>query len=204
MGPNWIHSSAVINLLTSAVLTVAPFALQSENKVVEWSTSPIGSNNERTGTNLQLFRQIGGVEIEDIAVDGKSIIVGEPFTAEEDWLKTLTIRVKNISGQRLVSVQVTVVLPQMGVASPDVVFCYGCAESEREKGLMPGEVVELKMPGGGFYDWVRSRIGENGSVSRINKAEIHHMYVGVPGGPTWFSGCIKTANPRNACRPKAP
>jgi hypothetical protein len=53
----------------------------------------------------------------------------------------------------------------MGSGSPDIVYCYGCAADEKEKGLMPGAVVELKMPGGGFYDWVRSRIAEKGSVS---------------------------------------
>jgi hypothetical protein len=69
---------------------------------------------------------------------------------------------------------------------------------------MPGEVVELKMLGGGFYDWVRSRIAEKGSISRINKAEIRNMYVTLPAGPTWFSGCVKTANPRSACLRSAP
>ncbi len=149
--------------------------------------------------NLQLFRQIDAAEIEDIAVDGKSITVGQPFAAGDDWLKTFTVRVRDISGQRLVSAQVTLVLPEMGVGSPDIVFCYGCAAVEKEKGFMPGEVVELKMPGGGFYDWVRSRIAGKGSVSRITKTEIHHMYVTPPTGPKWFSGCVKTTNPGNAC-----
>jgi hypothetical protein len=204
MVSNWIYSSAVVNLLASFVFTVTPVLSQAQNKVIEWSRSPIGSNNETAEANLQLSRQINGVEIEDIAVDGKSITVGVPFAAGDDWLKTLTVRLKNISGQRLVSAQITVVLPEMGSGSPDIVFCYGCAAPEKEKGFMPGEVVELKMPGGGFYDWVRSRIAEKGGVSRINKAEIHHMYVNLPAGPTWFSGCIKTANPKNACRPSAP
>ena len=132
-------------------------------------------------------------------VNGKSITLGEPFAAADDWLKTFTVRVRNISGERLVSAQVTLVLPEMGLGSPDIVFCYGCAAAEKEKGFMPGEVVELKMLGGGFYDWVRSRIAEKGSVSRINKAEIQHMYVTPTNGPTWFSGCVKTTNPRNAC-----
>lgn len=69
---------------------------------------------------------------------------------------------------------------------------------------MPGEVVELKMLGGGFYDWVRGRIEEKGEVSRINKAEIRNMYVTLPSGPIWFSGCVKTTDPKNACHHRAP
>jgi hypothetical protein len=203
MGSHWISPAAVVRLVASIVFAVAPVFSQTQNKVIEWSTSPIGSNHE-TARNLLLSRQIDGVEIEDMAVDGKSIIVGEPFAAGDDWLKTFTVRLKNISGQRLVSAQITLVLPEMGVESPDIVFCYGCVAIEKEQGFMPGEVVELKMPGGGFYDWVRSRIAEKGSVSRINKAEIRQMYVRLPSGPTWSSGCIKTANPRNACRPNGP
>lgn len=199
-----MKSSAIVNLLVSLVFAGTPVFSQNQNKVVEWSKSPIGSNNETVAASLQLFRQIDSVEIEDIAVEGKSIIVGKPFAAADDWLKSLTFRVRNNSEQRLLRVQITLILPEMNAQSPDIVFCYGCAVAEREAGLMPGEVVELKMLGGDFYDWVRSRIVEKGSISRINKAEIRNMYVTLPAGPTWFSGCVKTANPRNACLRSAP
>jgi hypothetical protein len=145
------------------------------------------------------MQQIDGVEIEDIVVAGKSQIVGEAFTADDHWLRTVTFRVRNVSGLKLVRIQITVVLLEMGNESPDVVFCYGCAPAEREKGIGPGEVVELKMLGGEFYDWLRSRIEEKGPLSRITTAEMHHMYVTLPNGPMWFSGCVKTTGPRNAC-----
>ncbi|MEK6283662.1 MAG: hypothetical protein AABN95_25185 [Acidobacteriota bacterium] len=186
MKSNRLFFLAVVNLLASVVFPVTPAFSQNHDNVIEWSKSPIGSNNERVAASLQLVRQIDGVEIEDIAVEGKSITVGKPFAAADDWLKTITFRVRNISGRRLVSVQITVVLPEMNNRSPDVVFCYGCALAEKER-LMPGEVVELKMLGGEFYDWVRSRIAEQGSAFRISKAEIHHMYV----TPTYRSPVVQ-------------
>lgn len=204
MERNRHFSSAIFTLVGSVVFATTSVYSQTQYKVIEWSKSPIGSNNERLAADLQLSRQIDGVEIEDIAVGGKPITVGEPFAADEDWLKTISFRVRNISGQRLVRVQITVVLPEMSHGSPDIVFCYGCATAEKEKGLNAGEDVEFKMLDGGFYDWVRSRIAEKGNVSRITKAEIHHMYVTPPTGPTWFSGCVKTANPKNACPNKSP
>jgi hypothetical protein len=121
--------------------------------------------------------------------------------AGDDWLKTITVRVKNVSGERLVRVQLTVVLPEMGSIARHSALLRLCGSGKRE-GLLPGDVVELKMLGGGFYDWVKSRITESGSLSRISKVEIHHMYVTLPAGPVWFSGCVKTANPKNACPPK--
>jgi hypothetical protein len=127
-----LKSSAIVNLLVSLVFTGTPVFSQHQNKVVEWSKSPIGSNNETVAASLLLFRQIDGVEIEDIAVEGKSIIVGKPFAATDDWLKSFTVRVRNKSDQRLVTVQITLILPEMNAQSPDIVFCYGCAVAEKE------------------------------------------------------------------------
>lgn len=43
---NRFFSSAVVNFLVLLVLTVAPVFPQNQNKVIEWSKSPIGSKNE--------------------------------------------------------------------------------------------------------------------------------------------------------------
>ena len=196
--------SDIVTLLLSLAFTVTPAFSQSQSKVVGWSKSPIGRNNEKTSGSLQLYPKIDGVEIEDFAVDAKSIIIGEPFSAGDDWLRSFSVRVRNISDQRLLKVQITLVLPEMDSESPDVVFCYGCAGAEKDKVVMPGEVVELKMLGGGFYYGIKSRISEKGSVSRINKAELRNMYVTLANDTTWFSGCVKTANPRNACPASVP
>jgi hypothetical protein len=53
---------SLVNLLAPLVFTITPVFSQSQNKVVEWSKSPIGSQNETAAANLQLFRQIDGVE----------------------------------------------------------------------------------------------------------------------------------------------
>ena len=42
------------------------------------------------------------LELIDIKIDSKSIVVGKQFKADENWLKDLKIRVKNISGKPLV------------------------------------------------------------------------------------------------------
>jgi hypothetical protein len=89
-------------------------------------------------------------------------------------------------------------------SSPQIQFCYGCAQDERDKGIMPGDDVELKIIGGGLYEWVKSRVADKGNISMITEAEINFMLVWLPGGTTWYSGCAKTANPKNACPSTAP
>ena len=158
----------------------------------------MGSNNERWTDGTQPFRILDRVEIESVTV-GKPITIGQAFTADDDWLRDIVIRVRNISGQQVSAIQATLVLPQIGPGSPDIVYCYGCAPAEKAKGIPAGEAVDLKMPAGGFYDFVKMRAGEKGGISQINKAEIRDMLVTLPDGTRWVSGCIKTKDAQNAC-----
>jgi hypothetical protein len=200
----FIMNSRSLSLIVKSfglILCAASLASsQTERKTVEWTPRPLGSHHELGGPGIQIYPQIENIQIDDVVVAGASITLGQSFVANEDWLQTLIIRVRNVSSQRLASIQVTLILPEMDLASPDVVYCYGCAQFERERGVGPGEMVELKMPSGGFYDWVKSRASEKGGIALITKAQIRDMFVTLPDGTHWLSGCIKTANAKNACR----
>lgn len=187
-----------VKLLLLCVIVCASSFGQTQTKVIEWQEKPVGSNNERWAEGTEAFRVMESVEIESFTV-GKAVTIGEAFTADEDWLQSLVIRVRNISGQRVAAIQVTLVLPQLGPGSPDVVFCYGCAPDQKEKGIAAGESVDLKMIGGGYYDFVKMRAAEKGGIAQINKAQIREMYVTLPDKTRWVSGCIKTADTKNAC-----
>jgi hypothetical protein len=184
----------------SLILCAASLALaQTQKKTVEWTPRPIGNHNERVAPGIQLYPQIEQIQIDDLLIAGASITLGQPFPANDDWLKTLIIRVRNVSTQRVSSIQMTLILPQMDHASPDIVYCYGCAPAEKEKGIGPGEIVELKLLGGGFYDWVKSRAQEKGGIALMAKAQIREMSVTLPDATSWLSGCVKTAAAKNAC-----
>ena len=195
--------SITILVLLVFLSTAAAVFPQTQTRVIQWARSPIGSNGEAAQKDLQLFPQIDGVEIEGIFVGDKSRFIGQRFVADDDWLKAIIFRVRNLTDQRLVRLQITLVLPEMGAESPDIPFCFGCEEVEKAKGIKPGESVELKMVSGGFYEWLKSRMAEKGGLSRFTKAQIHHTFVTLPTGPMWFSGCVKTSDPKNACPHKA-
>jgi hypothetical protein len=189
------HSIKIFSLL---LLVCAASFSQTPTKVIEWQAKPVGHNNERWADGTQTFKVLNSVEIEQFTV-GTPVTIGEKFAADDDWLKDLVIRVRNTSGQPLASIQITLVLPQMGSGSPDVVYCYGCAPDEKAKGIAAGESVDLKMPGGGFYDFVKMRAAEQGGISQINKAQVRIMFVTLPDKRLWASGCIKTTDAKNAC-----
>jgi hypothetical protein len=110
MKSNCLSLSAILTTLLGFLFAVTPGFSQNQNKVLEWSKRPVGSNNETAAASIQLSKQIDAIEIEDILVDGKSITIGEPFVADIDWLRNITFRVKNISGEQLMGIQRTLVL----------------------------------------------------------------------------------------------
>jgi hypothetical protein len=203
MKSNCLSLSAILTALLGFLFAVTPVLSQSQNKVLEWSKFPVGSNNESAAASIQLSRQIDGIEIEDILVDGKSITIGEAFAADIDWIRNIRFRVKNISGEQLMGIQITVTLPEMN-KSPQIPFIYGCAHNKSEKCLVPGDEVELKLPPGRLYDWVKDSVAKERDISMISKAMIHDMLVTLPNGMQWLSGCIKTADPKNACPHTSP
>ena len=186
----------IVCLLLSLCLT-STVRSQTPTRFLVWSSSPVGSNNERVAPDLELSRQIKEVEIVEFLVGGREINIGQGFSAPDDFLRTMSFKVKNVSKRMMSTIQITLIVPDNRLYSPQIIYCYGCAEKQREKGIAPGEVVELKMPEP-IYEFVMTRLAEKG-ITVVTRVEFSHMYVHFPDGPTLYSGCIKTTNPKNAC-----
>ena len=185
-------------------LALLPVFSQGQNKTIEWPKKSLYNTRPKAAPDAHITDRIDDVEIEGIVVESRLVKIGEPFVASDDWIKNIGFRVKNISGKQLTAVQISLVLPEMSEGSPQVPFCYGCASIEKQKGIVPGEEVELTMPAGGLYPWLKSRITEKGGLSRISKAQIHIVFVTLLDGTVWSSGCVKTADPKNACPRSSP
>lgn len=194
-------SRALASAMKLAALIVCGAVLgfpQTKNKTLEWGEHPL-RKHERAGKGTQLVQRIEDIEIEDFIVAGKAITIGQTFAANDDWLKDLVVRVKNISNRQVPLIQISLTLPELERNTPYVIYCYGCAAGEKEKGVAPGETVELRMMGGSFYDWVKGRAAEKGGISRISKAHIDNFIVHLVDGMSVMSGCMKTSGPTNAC-----
>ena len=149
--------------------------------------------------------QFDAFQIEEILVEGKPITIGQPFTASDDWLNDIAIRIKNVSQQTFGTIQITLVLPEIQ-SGPNIPVCYGCAADQRGKAFGPGDEVELKtLRSEKFYSWVKTSIAEKTPLSKITTAQILLTLAKLPDGSSLLSECVKTANPLNACRrPAAP
>jgi len=187
-------------IFSMALFAVTPAFSQSSNKVLAWSEFPIGNYNATSAPDIELSKQINGIEIEEVRVNGKPIVIGVPFAADVDWLKDLTFLVKNVSSEQVMAIQIGLRLPEVN-KSPQVVFIAGCKHDKNQPRVRPGDEVELRMPAGRFYAWVKETVAKEKDISTINKAIISEMVVMLPNGMQWMSGCVKTTNPKNVCVP---
>ena len=183
----WLVSAFVLLATTSVVP-------QSKNRVLQWGELPFSSSNTIGAPGTQVLAQIEALEIKDISVAGKSISIGQPFAAGDDWLMSLTLRVKNISDQSFSSIQINLILPEIMPGGPLVPLCHGCRDPG--KGIKPGDEFEMKVL---FQEWVTDQIKSKTTLSSITKAQIQDISVKHPGGTKLLSGCLRTADQKSAC-----
>lgn len=194
-------------IFLAMLLMVAALPVASQAKFIVWPKEP-GRRIRPAGTpggQANALAQFDSFEIEHILVEGKPITIGQAFNASDDWLNDITIRIKNISQQKFAAIQVTLVLPEIKFG-PDIPVCYGCAAEQRGKLFGPGDEVELRtLRSDKFYSWVKTSVSEKAPLSTITTAQIRETLVILSDGSSWWSECVKTTNPLNACsRPPAP
>jgi hypothetical protein len=193
------HKSArfIVGLLTLVLLSATSASSQDKNLTIEWHQPPISDRNTKSATGTQVVSQIDVLEITGVAIDGNPIKLGQSFAANDSWLEKLTFRLKNVSSVKLSKVQMNLFLPEIMPGGPMVTFCYGCGPT-LGRSISPGEEVEMKVV---FYNWLSGEIKKKRSLSEITKAEINDVTVAAADGRMWLSGCVRAADPANACPP---
>jgi hypothetical protein len=192
------HSVRVtLSALVVTFLSASSAFSQHKQRIVHWPEIPFHANAAKSSTST-IVPQIEVLEIVDVSIGGKSVTLGESFAADDEWLKNLTVRIKNISSTSISRVQLNLFLPQIMPGGPMVTLCYGCGDVGSGQSIGPGEEFEMKLV---HHDWLIGQINSRSSLSKIDKAEIQHMYVTLPDGKILMSQCVKTAKQKNACVP---
>jgi hypothetical protein len=193
----WLLLGAFVVTLLSANAVFS----QDKNRTVHWPEIMFTPVNTPGSGYSQELAEIDALEIMDIAVGGKSITIGQSFAADDEWLKNLTVRVKNVSGLNISSIQMDLFLPEIMPGGPLVTLCFGCGGVAKGQSILPGAEVELKLV---LYSWLLGQINSKASLSMITKAEIQEFVYTLPDGRKWLTRCLKTASLKNACPATAP
>ena len=178
------------------ILLTASVALGQEvAKTLEW----YDHRNPNDGSLNPIWaKRIEAVELEDISLDGKSMLVGEPFLGD---IRRFIFRVKNISDKPIGFVQVTLTLPEIKDGGPQIPFVLPRANGNKAAPILPGAEAELKLAGDQkVSDWVRDSVAKAGrDLQTIRRVAIYAVGSdSEPAGHTMV-GSIKTRDPRNEC-----
>ena len=167
----WLLLGAFVVTLLSA------HAVSSQNKIriVQWPEIIFTPVNTPGSGFSQELAEIDALEIMDIAVDGKSITIGQSFAADDEWLKSLTVRVKNVSRLNISSVQMDLFLPEIMRRSL-VTLCFGCGGVAKGRALARRRVSKAAC-----FIVCPDQINKKSSISMITKAEIRNLFT-LPDG----------------------
>jgi hypothetical protein len=192
------HITLVVVLM---VLLVAPLAMaQTQTRLILWQPHTFGLI-ARAGDGVRLSQVTEALEIVGFVVDGSPITLGEPFTAGDEWLRSLRVRVRNISGQTISRTQMFFVLPEskrgkggmLGVS-----LRYGDALSNNLQPVQSGKEFELSLSETNYGN-LKERITEKGDPTIMNRLYITVTSVQFADGTSWGSGCVRATNPKDSC-----
>ena len=191
-----------IRIAVFVLLATTSVFSQSKERTLRWAEIPISNRNTVSAVaGSQVLAQIESLEIKDISVAGKSITMGQPFAADDNWVTSLKLRVKNISDQNIKLIQINMMLPEIEDGGPLIPICYGCGGVGTGRSMMPGDEVQMKVV---FQQWVTDQIKSKSNPSLITKAQIHDITVMQSDGKRLLSGCMRTTDPKSACPTPSP
>ena len=181
-----------VALLLLTLFPPAAAVAQESAKTLEWRDH---SNINTGSVDLPWSRRIEEIELEDMLIDGKSILIGEPFVGD---FRRLVFRVKNVSDGPVGFIQITLTLPEMKRLI-QIPFIQTAAD--KKKPLLPGDETELRLPGDqGLYNWISESATKQGQeLSNLKRVAIDIVFVTPAKGDQVMGGCVRTRDPRNDC-----
>lgn len=171
-----------------AVLTTLTFG-QARERLLDWRPLPMHVDNRVNGQPtgwepLQLL---------EITIEGRPITCGQPFVADIDWLKGLTLKIRNVSGKTIKYIRISFTVPEAKFKDSTLGFALEYGKEEFSDGvklsygperLMPGAETEL-VNDVARYNRYRDLLAKEGGSTDLTKAFIGMTYVRFDDGMIW-------------------
>lgn len=178
---------------------------QSKNRIIEYPVFPIDQiDSAEKGINPSGLKNV--LELVDIKVSGRSITIGQPFSAEEDWLRSLVFRMKNTSERSIVGARISFGLPETKNGDKSFGFSleYGKGlstgiPSDEQKIIKPNEEFELKF-NDAQYQRHKKFFSERSNLSSFSKILIGVTMAKFEDYSIWGTFCLHSNNPSNSCQ----
>lgn len=191
-----MKAALIIRFAVVVLLTTTSVFSQNKERTLQWAEIPLINRHAVVSSGTQAMDQIEVLEIKDITVAGKSITMGQPFAADDNWITSIIFRIKNISDKSFSSIQIDMILPEIIDGGPLIPLFYKGGEAGMGGAIRPGDEFEMKVV---HQQWVTDQISSKSKPSLITKAQIHHISVNQSDGKKLISSCIRTADKKTAC-----
>lgn len=164
---------------------------QKTDRMLEFSPIPPSRNLMKAADGKMVPTDAKGLELVEIAVEGKAVTPGSAFSAGDDWIKSLKIKFKNVSDKTISSVRASYLLPEAKYKETFLGFSlsFGSlsafADARNDKrSIKPGEEFELMMSEKEYvnnYDFIVQRVGN----IQITRAALGMVMVEFEDGGIW-------------------
>jgi len=179
-----------------AALTIFTFG-QTRDRILDWHPlPPVPVDNRLNGQPTSLEP----LELVEITVEGRPVICGQPFIAGTDWLKSLTLKIRNVSTQPIKFIRISFYVPEAKFKDSFLGFSLeygretsdGVSLSYGTERLMPGTETELARSADAYYRY-RDTVAKGGVNTDFTKAFIGLTYLRFEDGTVWDGLRLKIA-----------
>lgn len=188
-------SSRWLGLVLAAVVWPALVAAQERERSIKWEKA--GFPNGISGPEMPLTKtDLHVVEIVGFKAAGQSVTPDIPFLAGEDWLRTLSVTVRNIADKPITRLRFDFGLPEDKFLRkgrtgwPTYWVGYTSEGNDGRKDVMPGEEVELRCVEY-YYPSHMEGIAKQTGVRSFTLATAGTVQATFKDGTNWIGGNLR-------------
>jgi hypothetical protein len=184
-------------VFSSLLLTAIYVPAQENKRLLDWLEPSAPDNIQLVSEGLAksfVPSEIRALEVVEVKVAGKPISIGHDFFADDNWIGSLSFRLRNISQKPILSIRLTLNLPETKKEESSLGFSleYGKELSpgkraEASHSILPGQEVELKFTEARYQGYV-DYITKTSLLTSFKKVIIGNVLVYFDDETFWLGG----------------
>ena len=192
--------AAFIIIILSPLLA---YSQVQQERIIDWHPRTLPGSFVKGEDGKQIPTTIGALEILEIKVNDKTVKLGQAFSAGGEWLKNLTIKVKNTSGKPISSIRMHFTLPEAKYGEGTMSFSleYGKALSTGinygDQKVIPSGEELLLYRNEAHYNRDRDGIAKLAGITDFSKVLLGMTIVQFENGAVWSSWKLPVIDRKN-------
>ena len=193
-----------VRFRSTRFLAAVIVAICAAVSVVAWSlNSHFAQGQGRERVIEKAFTRNSPVEISEVKVSQKAVEVGKGFDADDDWLNTVFLRIKNSSEKSIVYLEINFNFPETrstgSMMSYPISFGLRPGSKFPQKHdpifMMPGDILEVRSDK--HYSAMKSFVERRQQMKDIRRAELEIGFVIFADKTAWTAGNFYRQDPNN-------